>query len=230
MLKMLESEQGLRAGQLFQLSGIHDEKQQQPSGNMQESGNCLISYDSRCQISHPIRFLQRESLEQVEYFSYLCSITAQFSGDPTGHQLLRCDITGKNHMAISKQGQAEGECMEQMDCFNYLGPLMNKNFNCHQQILWQASNNCTVWHNLKIWCGLSISTAVKLRFVLALAWPTATSSAEGGTLRKLFVSASKYFMAFHSLFLHCRENTDPAPSFLLAPFDFIVCQKSAGEN
>lgn len=87
MLKTLESKQGLGAGQLFQLSGLHDEKQQQPSGNMRESGNCLISYDSSCQVSCPIRFLQRESLEQVEYFSYLCSITAQFSGDPTVAQV-----------------------------------------------------------------------------------------------------------------------------------------------
>lgn len=227
MLKTLESKQGLRAGQLFQLSGIHDEKQQQPSGNMRVSGDCLISCDSRCQISPPIRVLQRESLEQVEYLSYLCSITAQFSGDPTG-QLLKYDITGKYHMAIGNDGVGrEGE-QGQMDCFNYLGPLMNKNFNCHQQ--GRQVITALLWQNFKIWCGLSISTAVKLRFVLALAWPTATSSAEGGTLRKLFVSASKYFMAFHSLFSHCRENTDPAPSLLLAPSHFIVFQESAGEN
>jgi len=54
--KTLEPKQGPRAGQLFQLSGIHDEKQQQLSGNMLESGNCLISYDSHCQISCPNRF------------------------------------------------------------------------------------------------------------------------------------------------------------------------------
>lgn len=93
MLKTLESKQGLRAGQLFQLSGIHDEKQQQPSGNTQQSGNCLISYDSRCQISCPIRFLQRESLGQVEYFSYLCSITAQFWGDLTGRMTSLANVT-----------------------------------------------------------------------------------------------------------------------------------------
>lgn len=123
MLKMLESKQGLRAGQLFQLSGIHDEKQQQPSGNMQESGKCLISYDSGCQISHPIRFLQRESLEQVEYFSYLCSITAQFSGDPTGHQLLRYGITGKNHMAISNHRAGRGGVHGADGLLQLFGPL-----------------------------------------------------------------------------------------------------------
>lgn len=54
--KMPELKQGPRAGQLFQLSAIHDEKQQQLSGNTHESGNCLISYDSHCQISRPVRF------------------------------------------------------------------------------------------------------------------------------------------------------------------------------
>lgn len=54
--KMLESKQGPRAGQLFQLSAILDENQQQLSGNTHESGNCLISYDSRCQISRPVKF------------------------------------------------------------------------------------------------------------------------------------------------------------------------------
>lgn len=136
MLKTLESKQGLRAGQLFQLSGIHDEKQQQPSGNMQESGNCLISYDSHCQISCPIRFLQRESLEQVKYFSSLCSIPAQFWGD------LTYDITGKYHMAISTPRIGRGGVPRADGLLQWFGPL-DKNFNCHQQILWQASNNCT---------------------------------------------------------------------------------------
>lgn len=55
-----------------------------------------------------------------------------------------------------------------------------------------------LWHHFKICYGLSISTAVKLRFVLALTWPIASFSAENWTLRKLWMlpSTSWYFSLF----------------------------------
>lgn len=226
MLKRLESKQGLRAGQLFQLSGLHDEKQQQPSGNMQESGNCLMSYDSCCQISCPIRFLQRESLEQVEYFSYLCSIKAQLSGDAQVWHHWQISHSNK----WSQDGQRGGAWSRWIASIIWAPWWIRTSTAISRSVAGRQTITALLWHNFKIWCGWSISAAVKLRFVLALAWPMTTSSAEGRTLRKLFVSASRFFVVFHSLFVHCRENTDSAPSLLLAPFDFIVFQELVEEN
>lgn len=58
-----------------------------------------------------------------------------------------------------------------------------------------------LWHHFKICYGLSISTAVNLRFVLALTWPRASFSAENWTLRKLWMlpSTSWYFSLFSPL-------------------------------
>lgn len=217
MLKTLESKQGLRAGQLFQLSGIHDEKQQQPSGNMWESGDCLISCDSRCQISPPIRVLQRESLEQVEYLSYLCSITAQFSGDPTG-QLLKYDITGKYHMAIGNDGVGrEGE-QGQMDCFNYLGPLMNKNFNCHQQ--GRQVITALLWQNFKIWCGLSISTAVKAQICLSTGLTHSHLQCWGGNTEKIVCECFQVLHGISQFVFTLQREHWPSTKLVVGTFSF----------
>lgn len=72
---------------------------------------------------------------------------------------LLANITRQQVITPQPEKETE-ENIEQMDCFNYSGPL-NTNHHCHQQIWWQTSNNCIAMTSFEKLLGLKYFNSCK---------------------------------------------------------------------
>jgi len=70
---------------------------------------------------------QGKGLEQVDYFSYLCSITGVHCGSPEIKQATNClikyDITGKYHKAVRNHSRDRKGVHRADGLFHLFGPL-----------------------------------------------------------------------------------------------------------
>ena len=81
--------------------------------------------------------------------------------------------------------RADGEMLEQVDSFAYLGAIITANGDCGADIKARIGLAKNVLSRLTvIWNNNSITKSTKMRLLRALVWPVATYGAEAWTYRK----------------------------------------------